>query len=95
VDRVRVKGKAQPVALYEPMALAGAETGRMRVVKERYEEAFAAYGLRAWERVLELTGEILGGGDDGPSRVLAERARAFLAEPPPPDWDGVYTAKTK
>jgi adenylate cyclase len=95
VDRVRVKGKERPVALYEPLAVAGAETPRMRLLKERYEEAFAAYAGRAWERALELTGEILRDGEDGPSRVLAERARAFLAEPPPPAWDGVYTARTK
>jgi hypothetical protein len=29
------------------------------------------------------------------SNVFAERARAYLAEPPPDDWDGVYVLVSK
>jgi hypothetical protein len=32
---------------------------------------------------------------DPPSRVLAERARALAANPPPAEWDGVYVARAK
>ncbi len=32
---------------------------------------------------------------DGPSRVYAERCRDLIETPPPDDWDGVFTMKTK
>ena len=32
---------------------------------------------------------------DGPSRVYLERCQDYIAHPPPEDWDGVYTMKTK
>jgi adenylate cyclase len=95
VDRVRVKGKHEPVALYEPLAVAGEETRAQRALAERYAAAFAAYQGRDWARAIELAGEILRTVDDGPAKVVIERARHFAAEPPPPDWDGVYTATSK
>jgi adenylate cyclase len=95
VDRVRVKGKVQPVALYEPLAVAGAETAAQRALAAAYGEAFAAYQQRQFERALALAEAILRGADDGPAQVIAERARGFLASPPPPDWDGVFTHTSK
>ena len=32
---------------------------------------------------------------DGPSILYAQRCADYLKAPPPPDWDGVYVAKTK
>ncbi len=95
LDRVRVKGKERPVAVYEAMAPAGAATEGMKELQRAYEEAFAAYGGRRWERTLEIAADILGRGDDPPTRLLAGRARGFLAAPPPSDWDGVFTHLAK
>jgi adenylate cyclase len=33
--------------------------------------------------------------DDGPSKLYRDRCREYLVAPPPEEWDGVYTAKTK
>ena len=33
--------------------------------------------------------------DDGPSLMYEKRCLEFIASPPPLDWDGVYTMKTK
>ena len=96
LDRVRVKGKAEPVAIYEALAPAGSETAAMRALVEAYDEAYAAYRGRQWGRTIELAGALLAAAPaDGPSRVLLERARAFLAEQPPGDWDGVWNLKSK
>ncbi len=32
---------------------------------------------------------------DGPSRIYIERCDAFIQNPPPPDWDGVFVMTTK
>ena len=68
----------------------------MRALAAAYAEALAAYQGRQWERTIELAEAILGATPgDGPSKTLIERARAFMAEPPPENWDGVWTLKTK
>ena len=95
LDRVRVKGKADPVAIHELMAIAGSETTAQRALAEAYAKAYAAYQERQWQRTIDLAGAILLTVDDGPSKVLLERARAFLSAPPPPDWDGVWTLTSK
>jgi len=96
LDRVRVKGKEEPVAIYEVMAPAGSETEALRALADAYAEALAAYRGRQWERTIGLANAILGARpDDGPSKVLSERASVFMTEPPPENWDGVWTLKTK
>ncbi|HWR98905.1 MAG TPA: adenylate/guanylate cyclase domain-containing protein [Candidatus Methanoperedens sp.] len=95
LDRVRVKGKAEPVAIHEVMAVAGAETEAQRTLAAAYAQALAAYQGRRWEEAIALAQAIPSAGDDGPARVLLERARAFFAAPPPPDWDGVWTLTAK
>lgn len=32
---------------------------------------------------------------DGPSKIYVERCDAFIKDPPPADWDGVFVMKTK
>ncbi|MHB8835405.1 MAG: CHASE2 domain-containing protein [Candidatus Methylomirabilia bacterium] len=96
LDHVRVKGKAEPVAIYEALAPAGSETDAQRALVSAYAAALAAYQGRQWQRTIEQAGAILlATPGDGPSQVLIERARAFTIEPPPENWDGVWTLKTK
>lgn len=33
--------------------------------------------------------------DDGPCKIYIERCDYFIENPPPPDWDGVFTLETK
>jgi len=33
--------------------------------------------------------------NDGPSRVYIQRTSQFAQNPPPKDWDGVFTMRTK
>jgi hypothetical protein len=33
--------------------------------------------------------------EDGPSKVYALRCKHYLENPPPEDWDGIFTMKTK
>ncbi len=96
LDRVRVKGKVEPVAIYEVMAPAGSETEAQRALATAYAEAQAAYQEQQWERTITLVEAILRAvPGDGPSQVLIERARAFMIQSPPENWDGVWTLKSK
>ncbi|EMJ98530.1 tetratricopeptide repeat protein [Leptospira sp. WS58.C1] len=61
-----------------------------------YDEGLALYKNRkfkeAWElfkKAVEIT------PNDGPSKKYIGRCEAFIANPPPEDWDGVFEMKTK
>jgi len=78
------------VNVYE--LLGHAEAGADRRRERGYESALQRYWARDFAGALSILESQL---TDGPSRVLAERARALAADPPPADWDGVYVARTK
>ena len=92
LDRVRVKGKTEPVAIYEPRGLLGEA------------DAVELALLACWSRLLELlrARDWDGAGaillelpDDGLRRLYAERLRQYRATPPGADWDGVTSFETK
>jgi adenylate cyclase len=93
IDQVAVKGRSEPLAIYEPMGTPDRITSDVAELIERYAQALALYrnrqfsGARAiWLGLSEL---------DGPSRVMAERAASFIDEPPPQEWDGVWRMTSK
>src|SRR5262249_26133334 len=90
IDVVAVKGKSRGVKVYELLAEAGGEVNEPAVMG--YGDGLQAYLHRDFRRALQLFEQ---DPADGPSRVLAERCRRLLAEPPPEDWNGVYVAPEK
>jgi adenylate cyclase len=95
LDRIRVKGKAQPVGIYELLDVAG-DGSRHATLLSAFEDAMAAYRRREWDAAAQKFQSLLElHPDDGPSRVFLSRSCEFMVESPPPDWDGVYVMKTK
>ena len=93
VDRVAVKGKTRAVAVHELVGEAGsASAERQRAAIKQYEDALTATLERRFERALEILSAL---PPEGPTAVLAARCRTWIATPPPPDWDGSWTATTK
>jgi adenylate cyclase len=90
VDVVAVKGKTKGIRVYE--LLGRADAGRDLRAVRAYEGALDLYWNRDFRGALAI---LDGQPEDGPSRVLADRARTLVAVPPPADWDGVYVARTK
>jgi adenylate cyclase len=91
VDRVTVKGKTEGMLVYELLAMSSASRPDLEELAGLSTRAFEAYQARDWESALDFFDEIarLRPGD-GPSNVLARRARGFLESPPVDAWDGVY-----
>jgi len=85
VDRVTVKGKQVPIGLHELIALRAEATPEQVAAAARSAEAFAHYLGGRWNEALALLDE-----GDGPGRLLAERCRRYLADPPGPGWNGVF-----
>jgi adenylate cyclase len=88
LDLVAVKGKEQPVAIYELM------TQQTELVAP-FADALARYRDRSFEAALERFEDLARRYDDGPARLYALRCRELLADPPPLEWDGVFVAKSK
>ena len=96
LDLVAVKGRAEPLRCYEVVARAGTlgpdALGRLA----RYHEALDLYRARRWEEALGALDALARDAPaDGPIALYQRRTRALLAEPPPPDWNGVFVAESK
>jgi adenylate cyclase len=101
LDAVRVKGKKEPVNIYEIIGkgamppevasfVAPFEAGFRLYQQQRFTEAIAQFNAAIAARQA-----IHGRSGDPPSEVYLERCQHFLEEAPPANWDGVYEFKTK
>ncbi|HTT31981.1 MAG TPA: CHASE2 domain-containing protein [Methylomirabilota bacterium] len=101
LDLIRVKGKLQPVTIYELIGRAGESSiyGTTNEVGERLELfrlARALYSQRQWADAQKGFQAILDRWpDDGPSRAYWKRCQDYLFEEPPSGWDGVFTMTHK
>lgn len=96
IDVVAVKGKKHGVAIYELLSLRDdADPEHVRRAAA-YEAALGAYVERRWTEAAAGLEAILGARpDDGPSRVLLDRVRAYAKTPPDDTWDGVFVMTSK
>lgn len=95
VDWVRVKGKNEPVRIFELIA-EGPTPKDMAAGLERFHKGFQLYHtlqFQAAKTEFEEALKIL--PDDQPSQLYVERCEEFIIQPPPENWDGVYIMKTK
>ncbi len=96
VDRVRVIGRGEPLALFE---LAGPEATlapATRALYERYAEALARYRAGDFAAAAEGFAACLAlAPGDGPSTALLARSHAFERQRPASDWDGVHDLERK
>ena len=93
VDAVRVKGRAQPVRVHEPLAEAGAETPAQRLHAAAHAEGLAAWRAHDFERAAAAFERHA--ADDPPAARFALRARELAARPPGPGWEPVNTLEGK
>jgi adenylate cyclase len=96
VDMLQVKGKLEPVMVYELLARKGELLVEKRHVVDAYLDGLALYKQREFARSKERFDAALAlDPSDGPTKVYLHRVQEYLATPPPPDWDGVYALKSK
>jgi adenylate cyclase len=96
LDRVRVKGKERPVAIYQPIGLADRVTPERLEELERFHAALEDYRAQRWGEASQAFAALAA---RSPERHLhdlyLERIEHLSAAPPGPDWDGVYTYTSK
>jgi len=100
IDLIQVKGKKQPELVFTVLGrVEVAEDPRCNELRDLNAQMLAAYRKQQWdeaERLIERCRKLAGGfGVDGLYEMYKERIAVYRAEPPPPDWTGVYEAESK
>lgn len=95
LDRVRVKGKAEPVGIYEPLGEEGKVTADDLEELKLWNQALRQYRAQEWDQA-ELT--LMNLAKTHPRylyELYGKRIEHLRQEPPGSDWDGVTTFETK
>lgn len=96
VDRVQVKGKEEPIVIYEPIGLEGELGKGMQEELKLWNQALRHYHAQEWDQA-EVT--LLNLSRMAPERALyvkyMEHVALLRKEPPEPGWKGVRRFDTK
>ena len=99
IDLIRVKGKSQPVRIHALLGDAGMRAEPWFAPLEALQlEVLAAYRAQDWSRAATLSAQAraaAGGRLDALYDLYDERIAECAANPPGPEWDGVYEATSK
>jgi adenylate cyclase len=100
IDLIQVKGKKQPEAVFTVLGRAEVEQDpRCRELRDFNARMLACYRKQGWDEALNLIERCRklanGFAVAGLYDMYVERIEAYRAEPPPPDWNGVYEAESK
>ena len=97
LDRVRVKGKDEAVAIFEPFGMQGkVDKARLEEIK-LYTQFLRLYRGQDWDQaelqLFNLQKQVP--GSPLYSQTFVERISYLRANPPGKGWDGAFTFKTK
>lgn len=96
LDRVRVKGKNKPVAIFEPIGLESELDDGTRKELESWHNALALFRLQQWDQATSIIQAL---HEAHPETALYPQSLTTIERirkhPPGPDWDGVTNYRTK
>ena len=97
LDRVRVKGKSEPVKLYELISKKSDISESINESTKIYEEAFLLYLGTNWTAAIKKFQESVKvrNKPDKAAELLIDRCNYYLISPIAGSWDGVFTRKHK
>lgn len=95
LDFIKVKGKTEPVRIYEILQIKSQASDKLDDIKHLFERGLHFYRRQNWEKATQYFKECNDKYYDLPSQVFLERIRHFKHVPPPAKWDGVFEMKVK
>ena len=96
LDFVAVKGKAEPVRIYELIGEKGDISPRQKESLKLFSRALDSYLRGEWHEAVRLFRDLLQRDpDDVLTALYIERCEELLVSPPGADWKGFYTYEHK
>ncbi|MBF0219527.1 MAG: adenylate/guanylate cyclase domain-containing protein [Gammaproteobacteria bacterium] len=95
LDKVRVKGKAEPITIYEPLAVAGELSQNATNALQQWQQALAAYRQQDWQSAETVIRQLAQENPHYLYDLYLERIAHYRLQSPPVNWDGVTTFATK
>jgi class 3 adenylate cyclase len=95
LDYIAVKGKNEPVRIFEILQAIPEVHPRLKKIKDQFEAGLAAYRIRDWDKALVEFKKNVDEFNDNPSAVFIDRVEHFQKNPPPAEWDGVFRMTVK
>ncbi|OOV86444.1 hypothetical protein BTA35_0213105 [Oceanospirillum linum] len=95
LDLVKVKGKHEPVAIFEPVALKGSLSEAELNTLDRYHQTLKHFRNQDWGYAERLLSELLSEEKRMIYDVYLDRINLYREQPPGKDWDGVFTHTSK
>ncbi len=96
IDSVRVKGKREPVVIYELLGR-GEPQGQEAEAMQSFAQGITHYKDQDWEQAIALFSAVRDElkPNDFASNMYVQRCEAMRENPPGAGWDGVFTMTTK
>ncbi len=95
IDLVTVKGKTQPVRIYELLQESKGSNEKLERMKKVFEESLALYRKQKWDAAAKGFAILVKDYKDETSEVFLGRIAEFRENPPDKDWDGVFHRTSK
>ena len=96
VDKIQVKGKLEPVMVFEPICPINQLTEVQKQELEKYHQAYELYRSKQWQPANELFLELhLRSEDDEVIQIYLDRIELLSWQELPADWDGTFTHTSK
>lgn len=96
LDRVRVVGIHEPVRLHQVVGIPEEIDKELGEAIEVFHRGLDLFEEREWTSAGDLFRQVLDAlPGDGPAEKYLNRCKEYMAEPPKPDWDGVYNLTEK
>ncbi|MBD3306284.1 CHASE2 domain-containing protein [candidate division KSB3 bacterium] len=95
LDTVRVKGRDEPVIIYELFGY-GSLYAKQQDLLAMFSAGIEAYKQRQWSEAIGCFQDVLKlDREDTPSKIYIDRCVQYSHHPPPPDWQGVFESRSK
>jgi adenylate cyclase len=96
LDSVRVKGKIRPVKVFQLMGRTGEVSAEIREAIKYFHKGLWLYKKQKWDEAISAF-EIVTAmdGSNYAAKLYIARSNNLKSNPPPQDWDGVFTMQTK
>ncbi|MTI88611.1 MAG: adenylate/guanylate cyclase domain-containing protein [Balneolaceae bacterium] len=97
LDNIVVKGRTQPVKVYEIADLKADADEQLFECISLYEDGMRLYFNQEWDKAINKFQQSakLERHTPNPSEIFIERCRMMKAEPPEAEWNGVFVMKSK